>query len=123
MSKPSHLPTSLKLFYSLHLVLTLSSIGGISYLVFSLHQTQNELNNLKESCAFCDLQNLVKFKDDISKSNFKSIFAKDDTEKKLESGANEKRGRREVGSNQTCTKVIRDLTTLLEVTNKLVCII
>ena len=118
MSKPSPFPTGIKVFYSLHLLLTILSIGGILYLVFSLRETQNELKNLKESCAFCDLQKSPKTESDTLRSN----YGQDD----LEGQANEGRKRRELGSkspkNHTCAKMIQDFMKLLEVTSKLVCV-
>ena len=118
MSKPSPFPTSIKVFYLLHLLLTILSIGGILYLVFSLRETQNELKNLKESCAFCDLQKLLKTESDALRSNYGQDH--------LEGQANEERKRRELGSksskNQTCAKMIQDFMKLLEVTSKLVCV-
>ena len=121
MSKPSNLSKSLKLFHSLHLVLTFASIGGILYLVFSLHETQNELKHLKDSCAFCDILNSIKTENNISGSNYQSMFDKD-AQNDLQTEGNEKREKRELKRNQTCTKMILDFIKLLEVTNKLVCI-
>ena len=128
MSKPSPFPTGIKVFYSLHLLLTIVSIGGILYLVFSLRETQNELKNLKESCAFCDLQKSLKTESDTLRSNYESSFKKTGQDD-LKGQANKGRKRRELGSsfekstkNQTCAKMIQDFMKQLEVTSKLVCI-
>ena len=123
MSKPSPFPTGIKVFYSLHLLLTILSIGGILYLVFSLRETQNELKDLKESCAFCDLQKSLKTESDTS--SFKKTGQDDLKGRKR----NEGRKRRELDSsfekwtkNQTFAKMIEDFMKLLEVSSKLVCI-
>ena len=121
MSKPSHLSTSLKLFLSLHLFLTFLSIGGVLYLVYSLRETQIELKNLKDSCALCEGHNSVKTESDRSRANNESIFDKD-AQSDFDSQANERRKKRELVGNQTCTKMLRDFTKLLEVTNKMVSI-
>ena len=121
MSKPSNLSKSLKLFHSLHLILTFASIGGILYLVFSLRETQNELKHLKDSCALCDILNSFKTESNLSRSNYQSKFDTDvQNDSKTES--NENREKRELGRNQTCTIMILHFSKLLEVTNKLVCI-
>ncbi|CAB4014272.1 basement membrane-specific heparan sulfate proteoglycan core -like, partial [Paramuricea clavata] len=123
MSKSSHFPTSIKVFYSFHLLLTSLSIGGILYLVFSLHETQNELKHLKESCASYDLQNSLKTESDILQSDYESIFKKSGQDlNNLESKENERRERRALGlketKNQTCAMMIRDFMKLLGITSE-----
>jgi hypothetical protein len=127
MSKSSHFSTSIKVFYSLHLLLTILSIGGILYLVFSLRETQNELKHLQESCALCDVENLLKTESETLQSNYESIFKKAGQDSRdVEGQANESRKRRTLRSkgtrNQTCTMMIRDFMKSLEATRKLVCI-
>ena len=127
MSKSSHIPTSIKVFYSFHLLLTSLSIGGILYLVFSLRETQNELKHLKESCASCDLQNSLKTESDILQSDYESIFKKAGPDlSSLEGKENERRERRALGlkeaKNQTCAMMIHDFMKLLGITRESVCI-
>ena len=124
MSKPSHFSTSIKVIYSFHLLLTILSIGGILYLVFSLRETQNELQNLKKTRVLCDFQNT----DKTESSGFdESSFDEDGTEpSNVEGKENKTKERRFVRSdsikNQSCTKMIRDVMQLLQAANRLVSI-
>ena len=122
MTKPSHFSTSIKVIYSFHLLLTILSIGGILYLVFALRETQNELKDLKDMRALCDLQNTDKTE---SNGLNESSFDEDGSEPSpVEGQENESKERRVVRSesknNQTCAKMIRDVVKLLKVANKLV---
>ena len=122
MTKPSHFSTSIKVIYSFHLLLTILSIGGILYLVFALRETQNELKDLKDMRALCDLQNTDKTE---SNGLNESPFDEDGSESsQVEGQENESKERRVVRSesknNQTCAKMIRDVMKLLKVANKLV---
>jgi hypothetical protein len=127
MSKSSHFSTSIKVFYSFHLILTSLSIGGILYLVFSLRETQNELKHIKESCASCDLQNWLKTESDILQSDYEDIFKNAGQDlSNLEGKEDERRERRALGlqetKNQTCAMMIRDFMKLLGITRESVCI-
>ena len=124
MSKLSHFSTSIKVIYSFHLLLTILSIGGILYLVFSLRETQNELQDLKKTRVLCDFQNT----DKTESSGFdESSFDEDGTEpSNVEGKENKTKERRFVRSdsmkNQSCTKMIRDVMQLLQAANRLVSI-
>ena len=123
MSKPSRLSTNIKVIFSFHLLLTILSIGGILYLVSSLRETQNELQDLKDMRAFSDLQNTDETES--SGLNSKYFIFEDGLESSNEEGQQNEREKRRVvrsesSTNQSCNKMIRDVMKLLEVANKLV---
>ena len=123
MSKPSRLSTSIRVIFSLHLLLTILSIGGILYLVFSLRETQNELQDLKDMRALCDLQNTDKTES--TGLNPEYFTFEDGLESSNQEGQQNEREKRRVvrsesSTNQSCTKMIRDVMKLLQVANKLV---
>ena len=123
MSKTSRLSTSIKVIFSFHLLLTILSFGGILYLVLSLRETQNELQDLKDMRAFGDLQNTDETES--SGLNSKYFIFEDGLESSNEEGQQNEREKRRVvrsesSTNQNCTKMIRDVMKLLEVANKLV---
>ena len=125
MSKPSRLSTSIKVIYSFHLLLTILSIGGILYLVFSLRETQNELQDLKDMRALCDLQNTDKTESSGLNSKYGKSSGEDGLESSNQEGQQNEREKRRVvrsesSTNQSCNKMIRDVMKLLEVANKLV---
>ena len=121
MSKASYSSTSVGgVFYSLHLFLTLLSIGGVLYLLLSLRELQNEVKKLKQSGALCGLKNTVKIESDLgSKQNGSKAF-----NQILKAG--NKRNKRAFDSgtteNQTCVKIVHDFMKLLEESSLLVCI-
>ena len=123
MSKPSHFSTSSKVFYSFHLLLTLSSIGGILYLVYSLRQTQNELNHLKESCASSVEPNTTKTESKLSRPKSENIANEGGKDLcKLKEQEHERREKRELESmkNLTCEKMIHDFMKLLQLSDRLI---
>jgi hypothetical protein len=115
MSKPSNFSTSVKVFYSFHVLLTILNVGGILLLVYSLRQTQNELKHLKDSCASSDLGSAVEIESELSgRKDLRKLTGQD----------HGKRERRELRpesiQNHTCEKMIHDFMKLLEISNKLV---
>ncbi|XP_028409228.1 hemicentin-1-like [Dendronephthya gigantea] len=117
MPKASHSSTSVGVFYSLHLFLTLLCIGGVLYLFLSLRELQNEIKELKQSR--CGLTNTDEIESDVLRStqNGNKVFNHTLKDKN-------KRNRRAFGSgstkNQTCVKIVRDFMKLLEESNLLI---
>ena len=127
MSKASQFSTGIKVLYSLHWLLTILSVGGILYLVFSLRETQTELKKVKESaCALCDTQTTVEIESNTIWPIFERIVKKEgrhESKNLNEKQSSERRIRRALFSkqdnNETCADLIRNFMKLLKVTNQL----
>ena len=131
MSKASHFSTSIKICYAVHWFLTILSVGGIFYLVFSLHETKNELKQLKESCTLCNVQNTnVESESDTIWSKFERILSEGGKEaSNMEEGGRGRTRRAPATTpatkprkNETCENLIANFMKLLKVTSRLVCI-
>ena len=126
MSKASNFSTGIKVLYSLHWLLTILSVGGILYLVFSLRETQTELKKVKESaCALCDTRNMVEIESKTIWPIFERILKKEgrhESSNLNEKESSERRIRRALASkqekNETCADLIRNFMKLLRVTNQ-----
>lgn len=123
MTKASPLTSTVKIFHGFHLLLSILSIGAIMYLLFSLYETQNELQDVKRSCALCGRQNVVKSESDTARSGEENVLENGKETKRLESqvGGREIRSADSQQATKTCATMIRDFMKVLEDTKQTVC--